>query len=418
MPYTAADADKFKQGLSKKGKRRWATIANSALETCMEAGGNEKDCGARAVKIANSKFDEREPWNGIHGLRKLNANNFPRTAAERYCAGMPAGAVQIFMAIFERNEQAGPKRAADAAWAALHNAGWSKDREGNWMSQGTAKVNGKSFTFTKNTPKDPVDNHYHEAFYDENGNGATTVAGTPPHQHRIWDFRAQDFYHYDPDTRKEFISVHPGSLAFKGFGEVGECEMEIFRVGTHNGNEFNEEDLVEIAENFKLLKEEVRPKLKITHRDEQEKIGGLASYGDIVEVFLKRVDEGPQRLFARVINIPKEVLDFIKDRRFPERSIEIYPSFKLGTKPDAPTYNNVLKAIALLGHEMPAVTGMAPIALEECLECQGTACFREQVQVKAQTQKPKVDEKKLSDLAGRMKNFKSLIETEKEVIRQ
>ena len=418
MPYAAADADKFKEGLSKKGKRRWATIANSALESCIEQGGDSKKCEERAVRIANSKFEEREPWNGIHGLKGLDPRAFPNSAGAKFCNGMPLDAARVFIAIFDHVEKTDIKGAASAAWAALHNAGWSKDREGNWMSQGTAKVNGKSFTFTKNTPKDPLDGHVHECFYDENGNGATTVAGTPPHQHRVWDFRIQDFYHYDPDTRKEYFSIHPGSMAFKGFGELGECEMEIFRAGTHNGSDFDEADLIEIAENFKLLKDEVRPKLKITHRDEQEKIGGLASYGDIVEVFLKRVDEGPQRLFARIINIPKEVLDFIKERRFPERSIEIYPSFKLGTKPDAPTYNNVLKAIALLGHEMPAVTGMAPIALEECLECQGTACFREQVQVKAQTQKPKVDDKKLSDLAGRMKNFKSLIETEKEVIRQ
>ena len=69
-------------------------------------------------------------------------------------------------------------------------------------------------------------------------------------------------------------------------------------------------------------------------------------------------------------------MSWIKDRRFPERSIELYPEFQLGTEENPKTYKNVLKAIALLGAEMPAVTGMEPIMLEECIECQGTVCVK------------------------------------------
>ncbi len=162
----------------------------------------------------------------------------------------------------------------------------------------------------------------------------------------------------------------------KEMGETGEVEMEIFRPGNHNGDTFTEEDLLEIAENFEKLKDEVRPKLKLTHRENQETLGGLMSYGDVVGVFLRALADGTRRLFARVANVPKQVLDYIREHRFPERSIEIYPKFRLGTK-DSPEYRNVLKAIALLGHEMPAVTGMEPVKLAEALECQGTVCFRQ-----------------------------------------
>lgn len=153
-------------------------------------------------------------------------------------------------------------------------------------------------------------------------------------------------------------------------------EMEIFRVGTHNGDEFTEADLQEIADNFAKLKGDVRPKLKITHHEHQKSLAGLASYGDVTDVFMKEID-GENRLFAKVTNVPKEVVAFIKERRFPERSIEIYPEFKLGTKDGSPVYRNVLKAIALLGQEMPAVTGMAPIMLAENLEKQTTICFKD-----------------------------------------
>ena len=159
-------------------------------------------------------------------------------------------------------------------------------------------------------------------------------------------------------------------------------EMEIFRSGRHNGDDYSESDLEEIASNFESLKDEIRPKLKITHlgeEEDQESLAGLASYGDVVSVYVKPGTDGKKRLYAKISRVPKEVYEWIRDGRFCERSIEIYPEFRLGTKDDSPTYKNVLKAIALLGHQMPAVTGMEPVKLEECLECQGTICFREPV---------------------------------------
>ncbi len=154
-------------------------------------------------------------------------------------------------------------------------------------------------------------------------------------------------------------------------------EMEIFRTGTHNGEPFDEKDLNEIAENFHALKNEVRPKLKMTHREKQESLAGLASYGDIIDVFVKSVEDGSKRLFAKIANVPQQVMEWIRDRRFPERSIEIYPKLKLGTKTEDKIYRNVLKAIALLGSEMPAVSGMAPIKLSETIEKEKTICFGE-----------------------------------------
>ena len=196
-------------------------------------------------------------------------------------------------------------------------------------------------------------------------------------EHHGIDMPAEDEPDEDEDTLDD--KVDPNKSSEKEMKEID--EMEIFRCGTHNGDAFSEADLEEMAANFLALKEEVRPKLKITHAEDssQESLAGLASYGDVMDIFVKKGADGIKRLFAKLARVPLEVYNWIKEGRFAERSIELYPEFKLGTKEDAPVYKNVLKAIALLGHQMPAVTGMTPILLEECLECQNTACFRETV---------------------------------------
>lgn len=285
MPWTAADAEKHKKGLTKKQRKKWAVIANAVREKCMTQG--DKDCDSKAVIFANSKFSVEEtrspefkiPFNPVLGAEfEQNLREFIR----------------------------------------------------------------KNFT--------------------------------PPKLETI-------------------------------------PEMEIFRAGTHNGDEFTTEDLNNIAQNFHALNGEVRPKLKITHRDEQETLGGLASYGDIVDVYVKPHEDGSDRLYAKIENVPPEVTNMIRERRFPERSIEIYPEFKVGSKKDSPLYKNVLKAIALLGHEMPAVTGMAPIKLSEEVEGQKTRliCFSDVCLC------PEAAEKHLEKLFDEANIHKLFAETERKL---
>lgn len=59
MPWTVNDADRFKKGLSDKGKRQWAAVANSALAQCQRENG--KDCEARAIRTANGSVKESDP---------------------------------------------------------------------------------------------------------------------------------------------------------------------------------------------------------------------------------------------------------------------------------------------------------------------------------------------------------------------
>ena len=132
--------------------------------------------------------------------------------------------------------------------------------------------------------------------------------------------------------------------------------MEIFRVGKHNGIDFTEEDLFKIERNFRELQGSLTPKLKITHREDQESLAGLASYGNLVNVYTEKVD-GEWRLFANLEDVPEQVAQWIREGRFSERSIEMYLKTEIGGK----KYENVLTGVALLGHEIPAVPGMGKV---------------------------------------------------------
>jgi len=53
MPWTKADVDKHKKGLTDAQKARWVRVANSTRKTCMDRGGSESHCDGLAVRTAN-----------------------------------------------------------------------------------------------------------------------------------------------------------------------------------------------------------------------------------------------------------------------------------------------------------------------------------------------------------------------------
>jgi len=56
MPWTAADAKRFKKGLTSAQAAQWAKIANGVLRSCQSQGSS--DCEGKAIRIANSKFSD------------------------------------------------------------------------------------------------------------------------------------------------------------------------------------------------------------------------------------------------------------------------------------------------------------------------------------------------------------------------
>lgn len=56
MPWTVADVEKHKKGLTPEQKKKWVGIANGVLADCNKSGGS--DCEGKAIRVANSKFSD------------------------------------------------------------------------------------------------------------------------------------------------------------------------------------------------------------------------------------------------------------------------------------------------------------------------------------------------------------------------
>lgn len=54
MPWTIADVERHKRGLTPAQKRRWVRVANDALRRCLERGGTDATCAPSAIRQANA----------------------------------------------------------------------------------------------------------------------------------------------------------------------------------------------------------------------------------------------------------------------------------------------------------------------------------------------------------------------------
>ncbi|MCK5617277.1 hypothetical protein KAR91_86230, partial [Candidatus Pacearchaeota archaeon] len=57
MPWTVSDVERHKKGLTPAQKKKWVSVANGVLKSCKASGG--KGCEGKAIRIANSKFEEK-----------------------------------------------------------------------------------------------------------------------------------------------------------------------------------------------------------------------------------------------------------------------------------------------------------------------------------------------------------------------
>lgn len=69
MPWTKADVDKHKKGLTDEQKSRWVAAANNALSQCLKNGGTDKTCAPRAIRIANSLFSKESNFSNMKRLK-------------------------------------------------------------------------------------------------------------------------------------------------------------------------------------------------------------------------------------------------------------------------------------------------------------------------------------------------------------
>lgn len=148
--------------------------------------------------------------------------------------------------------------------------------------------------------------------------------------------------------------------------------VEVFSSGTHNGDEYSEKDLDDIVSAFSEL--DYRPALKVGHTKDTP---GAPAYGWVQN--LKRVGN---KLVADFTDMHDSVVDAIRKKAYNNVSSEIYFNLKRGGK----DFRRALKAVALLGAEVPAVSGLTPLHKMEFAETgfDGIAVCEQALDVPAQ----------------------------------
>jgi len=136
-------------------------------------------------------------------------------------------------------------------------------------------------------------------------------------------------------------------------------DVPIFAVGKHNGEEFTAKDLDDIVAAFKEL--DFAPAIKQGHRKEQP--------GDPALGYVDNVRRVGAKLIADFVNMPTVVYNAIKRKSYNRVSSEIWVNLERGGK----KFRLALKAVSLLGSEVPAVAGLAPLS----------SLFNEEADVKA-----------------------------------
>lgn len=123
--------------------------------------------------------------------------------------------------------------------------------------------------------------------------------------------------------------------------------VEIFKIGEWNGDKYDGDDLDEMIAAFGNQGYGVP--LKLGH----DEVSGGQAYG-----WVERIYRVGDTLKADFKDIPSWVFQWVfVDHAYDQVSIEIY--FNL--KRDGKTFKRALKAVALLGAETPAVSGLAPL---------------------------------------------------------
>jgi hypothetical protein len=131
--------------------------------------------------------------------------------------------------------------------------------------------------------------------------------------------------------------------------------VEIFATGKWKGQQWTEADLDQMVRNFGKLRDHIKPPLKLGHDDNQvlAQKDGQPALG-----WITRLRRTGRKLVADIADVPKAVVELLRQGRYRRVSSEIYTDFEdttvaesLGSK----VKGKVLAAVALLGADFPEV---------------------------------------------------------------
>lgn len=123
--------------------------------------------------------------------------------------------------------------------------------------------------------------------------------------------------------------------------------VEVFRVGQWNGERFGTSDLDSMVSAFGRVG--YTPPVKLGHDDSP----GAMAFGWVSN--LRRVGD---KLLANLVDVPDSLIAMIRAKRYDSVSVEIFNDLVR----DGVKFVRALKAIAILGAQIPGVSGLRPIS--------------------------------------------------------
>lgn len=202
---------------------------------------------------------------------------------------------------------------------------------------------------------------YDQFRHKEIDTGVSIIYGKLKGQNK-WEAQSLRFdkEKFDKEQARKWIKDHEG-----GFTESGELDyalpktydidnVEIFSVGTWNGDKYTDDDLNVIVQSFNETKEHMRPYLKLGH-DKSQKLAQTDGYPAVGWIdSLKKIGS---KIVANFKHIPKKVYDLITAKAYRRVSCEIFFNIRVMNK----RYGKMLKAVSLLGADTPAVSNLNDI---------------------------------------------------------
>lgn len=179
--------------------------------------------------------------------------------------------------------------------------------------------------------------------------------------------------------------------------------VEIFAAGHHNGDDYTEQDIDDMITAYNML--DYVPPLKCGHGEDKP---GMPALG-----WVKNLRRVGSKLVADFTDMPDIVHDYVKSKRFNTVSAEVYWNLKRGGN----QFRRALKAVALLGAEIPAVAGLKP--LHELFSAEAVVKFGEAKTVVSSTddQTPSnqanKDEQMSKELEEKLAKFEADLTAEK-----
>lgn len=152
-------------------------------------------------------------------------------------------------------------------------------------------------------------------------------------------------------ARKSLATLYP-SLAYANANQDGTYNLyhvKLFSTGVWNGDAYSTKDLDDMVQADKEIGHQLKPWIKYGHDEAQAyaNSAGLPRGGTVRNL----VREG-DTLFGDIVNIPPPVYHAMEQKSWEGRSPEIY--WDLPFSGNGKTYRRALRAIAILGAELPA----------------------------------------------------------------